>query len=75
MCENIAGTRQYTSAYYIGLRSSGNVEILIGCEYMLNTSYKNGSQILITATTATATNHIRVRKCSGNNWTTWKDLV
>lgn len=74
VCETIVGSGIYNSINYLGTKSVGAIEIIIGSEYMSNEGYKVGVQLKLTGTNKNAIPSIRVRKCMGN-WDNWNTLV
>ena len=74
ICETIVGSGQYNSINYLGIKTSGAIEIVIGSEYMTNNGYKVGVQLKLTGTNSNAVPSITVRKCI-RNWNNWIALV
>ena len=74
VCETIVSSEIYNSINYIGIKSSGGIEMIIGSEYIANVGYKVGVQVKLTGTDIQANPSIKVRKCIGN-WNNWVALV
>lgn len=74
VCETILSSAKYNSINYLGIKSIGLSEMIIGSEYMIDEGYKVGVQLKLRGTDAEAVPSIRVRKCNGG-WSTWNALV
>ena len=74
VCETIESSEIYNSINYIGIKTSGGTEMIIGSEYIANVGYKVGVQVKLTGTDIQANPSIKVRKCIGN-WNDWVALV
>ena len=74
VCETIVSSGIYNSINYLGIKTTGKFEMIIGSEYMVNEGYKVGVQLKLTGTDIQANPSIKVRKCIGN-WNDWVTLV
>ncbi|MCQ2611872.1 MAG: hypothetical protein MJ169_09010 [Treponema sp.] len=74
VCETIVSSGIYNSINYLGLKTSGSIELIIGSEYMANSGYKVGVQLKLVGTDINAIPSIKIRRSVGA-WSAWSQLI